>query len=208
MKSHNLLRTPETITALDPRGGKNCTPGDAYKILESIRLHARVPNRVAEIVETAKNLSLYACFVHDFHASACLTGFVALEVALKEKWRAVYKQEPGANYQMLKSLLTHAVAKKWIRINAFAWARSNAAYNARVKALNQMHVSHPAGGSDPPVINDSLIEGELASYASWVAEWADAAKELRNGHAHGKRVKLHQSHGQLRLVADAINGMF
>ncbi len=208
MKSHNLLRTPETITALDPRAGENCTLEKAYGILESIRLHGRVPKGVTDIFETAKNLSLYACFVHDFHAPACLMGFVALEVALKEKWRAVYKREPDTDHQMLKALLTHAVEEEWIRIDVFEWARFNATYNARVKALSQMYESHPAGGFDPAVVNDGMVQAELASYASWVADWAEAAKKLRNDHAHGKRVDLDQSHGPLRLVADAINGMF
>jgi hypothetical protein len=164
---------------------------------------------VVAAFETAKNLSLYACFVHDFHSSACLAAFVALELSLKEKWRVAYKREPDGDYKMLKGLLAHAIEKKWIRIEAFSWARFNAKYNARVKALNALYLQFPQGGFEPPVVSDAEIERELATYGSWVADWADSAKELRNDHAHGNdRTDVGRSHGPLMLVADAINGMF
>ncbi|HTE43524.1 MAG TPA: hypothetical protein VK629_22080 [Steroidobacteraceae bacterium] len=208
MSPNKRMRTPNNVFDIDPRGQRKLRLEESYKELSAVLLHNKVPSRVREIFETAKNLSLYACFVHDFHASACLTGFIALEISLKEKWRAVYNREPE-ECQMLAALLAHAVEQKWIRIESFSWARSNAAYNAKVNALNALYEKHPSGGFEPPIVDDAMIDRELESYGSWLNEWITAAKDLRNHHAHGiARPDLNQSQGPLIMVADAINGMF
>lgn len=208
MKPADTLRTLEMISQADPHGDNRQTLADHRRQLNTIRVDASVPHDVVRLVGTAKNLSLYAYFVRDFHPVARLVGFIALEAALKKKWLARYGKPPEATQQCLKSLLAHAVENGRIRSESFVWVRSTAEYNAKARALNALYEKSPTGGFDPPLIGDISIQREISALAPWVEYWAEAARESRNTLAHGELWPHDKSEGPLHLIVDAINGMF
>lgn len=202
------LRTPDSINRADPRSIDKLTLEERHRAVSKIQLHDDVPQAVTEIVETAKNLSLYSHFVVDFHAVSRLVCFTALEVALREKWTAVYGTAPDSKQSKLTPLLKRALEQRWIHIESFSWVRPTAEYNARVRALNKLYEQFPAGGFDPPKADEEAIQREINLSADWMTRWVNAAIDLRNKAAHGDFDCLDQSEGTLRLVVDAINGMF
>ncbi|MGH7484389.1 MAG: hypothetical protein ACREMY_02145 [bacterium] len=208
MKRKDTFRTLEAINEADPRGRDRPTLEKRHEALASITLNRAIPLPVARIIETAKNLSLYAHFVFRFHPVAQLLGYIALEVALKEKWQASNGKPVDKDHQTLKPLLDHALEKHWITTETFKWARETAAHSAKIKKLNTLYEQLPAGGFPPPVASEEDIQKELDSYAHWATGWAEAASDARNRSAHGDLHSLDQSEGPLRLIVEAINGMF
>jgi len=83
---------------------------DLHGELAAITLNSQVPENVRDLFDTAINLSLYSWYVYDFHPIADMTGFLALEAALKA--RAV--SEPKLEKKRLAELMDHAVASGWL----------------------------------------------------------------------------------------------
>ena len=52
------------------------------------------------------------------------------------------------------------------------------------------------------------IQKELDTYAHWATDWAETATDARNESAYGDVYSLDQSQGPLRLIVQAVNGMF
>ena len=89
----------------------NETIKDRHSALSEIVLNTTVPPKVAQLIETAKNLSLYSYYAYRFHQPAELFGFIALELALKERARAEGIVKKSLTF---KWLIEYAIENTWI----------------------------------------------------------------------------------------------
>lgn len=202
------MKTLEEITAPDERqkfffGNLE----DLHAELGEIELHASVPANFRELFETAKNVSLYSWFVYDFHPIAELTGFLALEAALRA--RALRESKTLAK-KSLKQLMQHAVSTGWITEDRITGRREIArARVAQRKAIQAMEESKATRKDAVSV--DEPTESEISAEASEmqiIEGICEAAVKLRNSLAHGERMLVPGSHRRLRTTADLINQLF
>ena len=77
-----------------------------HEDLQSTTLYERVPSDVREIFDTAKSLSLYSWFVYEFNAVAMLTGFLALEKAVRARAEIENYVHAG---KPLRKVMNHAL---------------------------------------------------------------------------------------------------
>jgi len=181
------MKPVDKITAPDER--QTLVVGtllDLHAGLAEIRLHPSVPDNVRDLFDTALNLSLYSWFVYDFHPVADLTGFLAMEAALRT--RASQDNETLAN-KPLKTLMKHAIAAGWLAEDRITGRRELA--RARVQHRKSIQA----------------IEAE-ASTMTIIQSMCIAAVDLRNALAHGERMLVPDSYQRLRTTADLIHQLF
>jgi hypothetical protein len=174
--------------------------------LASFEIEPTVPPDIRQMLDTARNLSLYATFVHRFHPVARLVAYGALEAALREKLRRVHSLKTRPSRPSLKRLLDMALQERWITAGTFegnVWA----AYH-RVK-VRRTEAAIAGGGivdGIAPAVAPEDIDRELAA-SDFARLWAHAARDLRNRHAHGELPVAYDSEGPLRMVVEAVNAL-
>ena len=180
---------------------------DLHASLESISLDPDVPERVRELFDTAKNLSLHSWFVYEFHPIAELTGFLALERALKARAK---QERPALANKPLRKIMDHAIAHGWISEDGFenrqGLARARVLDRKIRESIDRLNVSET---ESKPV--DEPTAKEIAREATdmrIVESICNAAINIRNSLAHGEVPIAPNSHQRLRMTANLIDQLF
>jgi hypothetical protein len=82
-----------------------------HAYVDLVCLNESAPDELKRNFNRAKNLSLYAWFVYDFHQVAEMDAISTLEMALKTRFEQESKKIPRG----LKNLYNRAVEQGWIR---------------------------------------------------------------------------------------------
>lgn len=210
------FKSLSSITELDERMSMFVgSLGDFHSALAEIALSINVPIEIRQHFETAKNLSLYACFAYRFHQVAEFWGFSALEMALRERRLRdepeLRKTEKPTDVPMLKRLLKQATSEGWFNSisDELRWERAyhtvcNKKRFAAIEALK----------ANPELDGVEWVEPthrEIA--AAWdpsdpVTPIIDSAKSMRDNLAHGSTNLHPNSAATLRQTAQLINSLF
>jgi hypothetical protein len=161
---------------------------DIHAVLTEIVLHDEVPSNVRQLLETAKNASLYSWFVYRFHQVSEMVAFSALEMALRERaGNAEFAPHSGTRIPGLRELLTRAMAEKWMRTEDFpslrimAMKRAREVYFARFLQKQGMTPEEIVPMPDPPEEEIAAAMREIDVPQILI----DTAPQLRNSLAHG-----------------------
>lgn len=175
--------------------------------LEEIALIDRVPAKVSEVFDTARNLALYSWFAPEFHAVADLVGFAALEGALRA--RAAQEGEQ-VEKKTLRPLIKHALEAGWIDEQGLAdregIARGRLVHSNAIKAIEEMKRTGASEISLPEPTAAEILEE--ASSMNVVELICNAAVKLRNSLAHGSLPLDMGNYRHLRRTAGLINQLF
>lgn len=180
---------------------------DLHADLAAITLNESVPAQVRQLFETAKDLCLYSWYVYDFHSIADLTGFLALEAALRVR---AEKERPGLAKRRLADLLDHAIASGWITEEGIGHRTDIARKRVEQRKAFEAIASMTETGAESVRIEEPTqaeITEEAASMKV-IESICDAARRLRNALAHGRPFLHPDSAGRLRITADLINQLF
>src|SRR5882672_2335806 len=178
---------------------------DLQEALAGIELLPGVPERIRTLFDTARNLSLCTWYVYEFHPIADLTGFLALEAALKV--RAKQEGSALASESSFRKLIEHAIKAGWIAEERIAHRReiARAAVEDRhalasIKRMEELGID--SIGIEEPTAEQIANEERDMKVLEGVCK---AAVELRNGLAHGEMLLAPGSYRRLRMTADLIN---
>jgi len=184
------------------------SPADLHRELQSIELLPAVPDHIRRLFDTARNLSLCTWYVYEFHSIAELTGFLALEAALKA--RAQGEAPAVANEKSFRKLLQHAVKARWITEERIAHRREIARIRVEqrkvltsIRRMDELGLEQP-GVEDPTEEEISAEEREMKILHGI----CEAAINFRNSLAHGEAVLAPGSYVRLRMTADLINQLY
>lgn len=179
-----------------------------HDTLSEITVDENVPPKVKELFDTARNLSLCTWFVYDFHPIAELTGFLALEAALKE--RASRESPELAEEKSFSRLIKRAIADGWVAEDRISGRREIA--HSRVqqrKAIETIQQADASGLDSMPIQEPTEAEIEQEAAEMQIIESICAAAiRLRNALAHGEPYLDPGSPRRLRITADLINQLF
>ena len=180
---------------------------DLHASLESISLNPDVPERVRELFDTAKNLSLHSWFVYEFHPIAELTGFLALERAL---WARAKQERPSLAKRPLRKIMDHAIAHGWISEDGFEGRQGIARARVLDRKVRESIERLSVSGAESELVDEPTAE-EIASEAKdmrIVESICSAAVDIRNSLAHGGNTIAPNSHQRLQMTANLINQLF
>jgi hypothetical protein len=188
-----------------------------HSLLSQITLNKNVPATVKQQFETAKNLSLYSCFVYRFHQVAELISFVAVEMALRERYLAenpfTVKPENSPDGKPKKSprpptltkLLKHAQNNGWIENSGFSNSYELAYFKAEEK--NILKSGRLADSTIPIEPTNKQVDEELENLGI-VSATVEHGPGIRNNLAHGSTRLDPGSVQKLRKHADIINQIY
>ncbi len=185
----------------------NTTLEEIHEELRGVTMNPQVPAPVRELFETAKNLSLHSWFVYEFHPIAELTGFLALEQALRARAK---REGPTLAKKNLRTIMNHAIDTGWFTEEGFEGRQEIATARVRDrKALEAIERMNQSGVDSEPV--EEPTEDEVLSEAKdmkIVKSVCDSAVSLRNSLAHGNNYLMPHSHRRLHMTANLINQLF
>lgn len=200
------LKPPDQVDQPDERSASFLKAlADRHAELAAIRLLEGVPTDVAQLFETAKNVSLYSWYVYRFHQVAEAVAFQALEAGLRMRCHEDRTYKGGGK---LSSYLRHAEASGWLGNRDFDVVRRQAVARAQIRAvIGQIQQMQGAGPTPvlPPTEED--IERELTEM-TYVKNLINAIPTHRNELAHGSGMLMPNSARTLRLVAELLNAVF
>ncbi len=207
MNVEDPLKSLAEIHSPDPR--RECLVGtlaDEHEALSTICLHDGVPEPVAQLFETAKNVSLYSWFVYRFHPVSESVAFATLELALNLRKTGLSLLPDDYRSPGLRNLLREAVKKGWIRDQEFPSRSAYAQHAAHLAVIAKMIEAGTPNVALRDVIPGDMEQGlETVSLTKYIlALWPN----VRNAMAHGSPRLAPTSRRTLRLVAEAINQMF
>ncbi len=207
MPVEDPLKSLAEIHSPDPR--RECLVGtlaDEHEALCTICLHDGVPESVAQLFETAKNVSLYSWFVYRFHPVSESVGFAALELALNLRKTGLSLLPDGYRSPGLRNLLREAIKNGWIRDQEFPSRSAYAQHSAHLAVIAKIIETGTPSVSLRDVTPGDMNQGfETVSLTKHIlALWP----KVRNTLAHGSPRLAPTSRRTLRLVAEAINQLF
>ncbi|HZT04574.1 MAG TPA: hypothetical protein VFA39_20160 [Steroidobacteraceae bacterium] len=207
MPVEDPLRSLAEVHSPDPRRQFIVgTLADEHAALSTICLHDGVPEPVAQLFETAKNVSLYSWFVYRFHPVSESVGFGALELALNLRKTGLLLLPDDFRSPGLSKLLREAVENGWIRDQEFPSRPAYAQHAAHLAAIAKIIEAGTPSVSLQDVIPGDMDQGlEAISLTKHILElWP----KVRNTLAHGSPRLTPNSRRTLRLVAESINQLF
>jgi hypothetical protein len=214
MPAIELVRPLTELLHPDPRHSHlGNLPEKQYARLAEIRLTEAVPEDVRQLLETAKNLSLYSWFVYRFHPVASFIAYSCLEAALRPLVLAdpTFPKQTKPNwFPSFGAMMNHAVSKGWLRNQGFDNARHMARVRARHRTLIEQIQEMNAQGIDQMESREPTIEAIEAELESlpYARNLAKNIPDLRNAVAHGHRFLDDGSIAVISLVAEAINQLY
>ncbi|HEY0802585.1 MAG TPA: hypothetical protein VGD54_17240 [Steroidobacteraceae bacterium] len=182
------------------------TLAEEHADLEDIRLNVDVPVIVAQLFETAKNVSLYSWFVYRFHPVSESVAFSALELALNLRKTGLTLLPHDFRSQGLSRLLREAVESGLLRESAFPSRAAYVAQAARMTIVARLI----AEGLDNVEVSEPTPQEILqaSSQLSLTKHLLQLWPTIRNTLAHGSPRLTPNSRQTLRLIAEAINQLF
>lgn len=192
----------------DDRSLHFATLEERHSILEKIVLHKSVPEHVRELFNTAKNLSLYTWYAYEFHPIAILTGFLALESAVKT--RAVQESPKFEAIRSFRKLMEIAQEKGWITEERIGHRHDIARVRVMDRKIKEA-MSHMSRDGMKSIPVEEPTEEEIQQEETdmqVIALICSAGVSIRNSLAHGERMLTPGSESQLRMTADLINQLF
>ena len=184
------------------------SPEGLHEALADIVLAPGVPEHIRTLFDTARNLSLCTWYVYEFHPIAELTGFLALEAALKV--RAKNEGSALAGEKSFRKLMEHAIEAGWVAEERVAHRREIARTRvedrktlASIRRMDELGVDSIA--LEEPT--EEEIDAE-ARDMQVLEEICQAGVDLRNALAHGEITMAPGSHRRLRVTADLINQIY
>ena len=180
---------------------------EVHKRLAEIELTSRTPNVVLSLFETAKNLSLYAWHVYEFHAVADLVAFQSLELAVRLRAEQEGIKERRKSFS---ELITLAVDLGWIVESKMPDRLDIARKRIETRRIAELvrdgsRPDHNKTWIAPPT--DAEVESE-ANDMQIAQSVCRAAVRLRNALAHGRHYTLPNSDDRLTTAAALINQLF
>lgn len=185
---------------------------DHHEDISKLTLHAGVPEEIAVLFETARNLYLYAWLVYRFYPVAEQQSFACLELALRDR----FKEEIGAGKvgspnrrPMFRALLKYAIAQGVVKNEGFQiWHKKgelNALARVQMQKLREMEEKNLAeitwADSDIQVTDEDL----RWDYTSVLAE---VLPNIRNQYAHGSTNLHNLALGTIQIVREIINQLY
>lgn len=184
----------------------NGTLEDRHRVLSEITLSASVPRDVQQLLETAKNVVLYAWFVYRFHQVAESVAFQALDMGLRI--RCEQEQGRAKRKRSFSRDLRFAVRAGWIRNEGLSDLRDIARARAFTRIVIATIERHPGVEIIRlPQLSEADIDVELAKL-SYVESLTMALPSIRNDLAHGSSMLHPNSARTLRVVAEILNQVF
>ncbi|MGB9429431.1 MAG: hypothetical protein WCC11_06070 [Gammaproteobacteria bacterium] len=204
-----------TMGMYDPGTGiRKETLEDHHAEIARVTLNESAPLAVRQLFENAKNLVLYSWFFYRFHQSAELSGFGALEMALREKAKKSaaewWSNNSKKHMPSMKKLFEKAKNDGWIRNEEFsAWRQrqQQAAYDRRVEELSQKMIEEGVSEIELPHREEfeGIIGDETFDYLEILLK---TIPPIRNNLAHGAQTLHPDSLDRLKLCAEIINQLF
>ena len=178
-----------------------------HRRLEQISLSGSAPKKVIELFETAKNLSLCAVFVYEFHPIAELIGFQTLELAVRLR---AEKEGISTKNKGFKKLMDRALSEGWIVEDRMPNRRKIA--GARVehrKIIESIKVEESSNKGATVIEPPTKVEIDSEEREMKIVQpVCSAAISLRNGLAHGNLYLTPDSHRRLEVTAGLISQLF
>lgn len=180
---------------------------EVYDLISQVRLSSSTPEVVKSLFETAKDLSLYAWHVYEFHAVADLVAFQSLELAVRLR----AEQEGISEWnKTFSELISRGVELGWIveeeMPDRLAIARARLEHRRMIEIVER---DKGTGGKMMHIVppTEAEIESE-ASNMQIALSVCRAAVRLRNGLAHGRHYTMPNSAHRLKTAAGLINQLF
>ena len=183
LKPRDQLNQPEMISRIRGR-----SLAQLHDIVSGITLNDTAPENVQRQFNIARHAFIYAWYCHDFHAVASLYGFLAIELALSHRVKAVQPSLfEGGRKPTLYPLLRVAVLERWIIDGGF-----------QIENQATLEIPEKIAARFPTIPEDQRYCYMLL----------DVLPELRNGAAHGNySVTLGVSH-ELARASELINQLY
>ncbi len=185
LKAFNELTLPDErqsfFTQFDPTVGdfRPVRAEDTYARVETVRLHAGVPESVRNHFATAQNLIAYSWFYYPFNVTAELMAYVSVEFALTARY-------PSNTRDSFKALLSRAVREGLVKSSAFSVAQAM----ERERQVRRVPTQEEVPRADYAAILVNVIPA------------------LRNSLAHGSNSLHMHGASAVRTCAELINQMF
>lgn len=204
----NPFKTLSEIIEPDPRSLSfvgNLT--DIHAVLDEITLRPEVPPDVAQLFETAKNVSLYSWFVYRFHQVAESVAFQALELGLRVRFDGVPKSRRD-QLRGLQSYLNYAKSHGWLDDAGFSSIRQVASHRIRMRTIFGLTANEMRNPIDTiPEPTEAEIDQELSTF-SYLEGLLHVIPKHRNDLAHGSPMVAPTSRKILRIVGDILNQLY
>jgi hypothetical protein len=201
------LKALTEVTHPDPRRSNLVgTLQDEHADLANIRLNSSVPPVVAQLFETAKNVSLYSWFVYRFHPVSESVAFSALELALNLRKTGLALLPPDFRSVGLSRLLREAMECGLLRETGFPSRAGFVAHSAHMAVIAKMIADNCDGAAIPEPTEQELLHA--SSEVSLTKHLLELWPTVRNVMAHGSPRLTPNSRRTLRLIAEAINQLF
>lgn len=179
---------------------------DEHDDLASIRLNDSVPLVVAQLFETAKNVSLYSWFVYRFHPVSESVAFSALELALNLRKTGLPLLPPDFRSVGLSTLLRDAVESGLLCETGFPSRVGFVAHAAHMAAVAKLIAEECDGAEIPEPTEQAILLA--SSEVSLTKHLMELWPTVRNVMAHGSPRLTPNSRHTLRLIAEALNQLF
>lgn len=179
---------------------------DRHKALSLIVVNEDVPKNVSQLIEAAKNISLYSYYVYRLHQPAELFGFIAFELALKERAKL---EDEIIKPDTLMGHINYAVDNKWLDSRDDPDLIERAVENAR--RSNFIDVADFLEGDASmlePTIDQIDKQIEDLSSNSNQKELIHTTRHLRNALAHDGGYLAPSSVSSLIATVKLINKLF
>lgn len=191
---------------------RDITLEDHYREISRYTLPPSVPERVITHFETAKNLCLYAWYVHRFYAVAELHAKITLEFALKKRigeanLKAACKSvDTGKG---LKGYILYAINQGWVTNEGFERWWQRVRFRARHRVMDDGIKEMRRRGLESFDIDEDNIEiTEEDKDFDLVNALAESIPALRNEYAHGSHVLFGKAFGTLEIVYEFISQLW
>lgn len=215
------LKPLPRITEADPRthfsqmfdpevsGFREFTLEDHYAEVSRYSLPPSVPEKIITHFETAKNLCLYAWYVHRFYPVADLHAKTTLEFALKERIGENNLKSACKSVKMptgLKGYIHYAIDQGWVTNEGFERWWHHARVRARQRVVNEGIKEMQRRGLDSYEIDENNIEiiDEDKDF-DLINVLAESIPAIRNEYAHGSHVLMGKAFGTLEVVSEFIS---
>jgi hypothetical protein len=207
MTVEDPLKSLAEVTHSDARRSNIVgTLKDEHDDLASIRLNDGVPLVVAQLFETAKNVSLYSWFVYRFHPVSESVAFSALELAFNLRKTDLPLLPPDFRSSGLSRLLRDAVESGVLSETGFPSRAGFVAHAAHMAVVARLIAEGCDGAEMPEPTEEEVLQA--SSQVSLTKHLLDLWPTVRNVMAHGSPRLTPNSRQTLRLISEAINQLF
>lgn len=178
--------------------------------LAEITLNANTPIDVKQLFENAKNIALYTYFAYRLHQSAETIAYIALEKAIKMKYKLEKDNISCKTPKYLADYMNIALEQGWIADQGYESSRYIAEDRVWTRNAYEIINSRTFEPGEIISVSDPTEEEVVAEMKSMeIAKGRlHAGRHIRNFLAHGDGGLAPSSYGTLINIAEEINQLF